>query len=519
MIPHNRTTTPAKVSLTGTARGSWRGLTINGMGGTTGVSITNAASVSIENCVIANFSASGGAGILVNGAVPVRIVDTVLRNNFDGLLVKAGASADVNRVRALGNSDVGLYALGNTAGTTTSLVVGDSLVAGSGAALRAEANQATAVVRAEVIESTLVSGGYGAAAISSAGDVLMTVSDTLVTGNGTGLVQAGADAVLNTLGNNTVTGNTQDTSGTITPFSPVPHNAPSVTLTSPTSGQSFTGPANITLNATTNDPNGNIARVDFYQGNTKLGSATNPPYTYSLSNVPPGNYVFSARAVDSVSAQFVSAPVPVAVTNAVFYVFADHLNTPRAVTDSQQNVVWTNTPLAEPFGNSAPNEKPGGPNTNAFTFNLRLPGQYYDKETGLSYNYYRDYDPATGRYVQSDPIGLKGGINTFAYVDGSPVSYSDPKGQNPVVAGIAIAVIGGGVVAAVTPGSATDRAAAAFDFEIGLGVAVLTALAAPETILGGLAAVIFGTATDAALYSKNVAGVVTSNTSPAQCKQ
>jgi RHS repeat-associated protein len=57
-----------------------------------------------------------------------------------------------------------------------------------------------------------------------------------------------------------------------------------------------------------------------------------------------------------------------------------------------------------------------------------LPGQYYDQETNLHYNYFRDYDPSIGRYIQSDPIGLDGGINTYAYVGSNPLRDSDPLG-------------------------------------------------------------------------------------------
>jgi RHS repeat-associated protein len=111
-------------------------------------------------------------------------------------------------------------------------------------------------------------------------------------------------------------------------------------------------------------------------------------------------------------------------SSSVFYIQADHLNTPRVVLDRLGRQRWTW--ISDPFGHTAPVANPIG--LGEFVLNLRMPGQYYDAETGLSDNWNRIYAPSLGRYTQSDPIGLAGGINTYAYVGGNPLSYYDPYG-------------------------------------------------------------------------------------------
>jgi RHS repeat-associated protein len=115
-------------------------------------------------------------------------------------------------------------------------------------------------------------------------------------------------------------------------------------------------------------------------------------------------------------------PVATLRNGTSYFIHSDHLGTPRAITDSSNTEVWRWD--SDPFGMAAANGDPDGDGVN-FVYNLRFPGQYYDSETSLHYNYYRDYDPSTGRYVESDPIGLGGGLNTFAYVSNSPLMKVD----------------------------------------------------------------------------------------------
>lgn len=83
---------------------------------------------------------------------------------------------------------------------------------------------------------------------------------------------------------------------------------------------------------------------------------------------------------------------------------------------------------SDAFGVGLADEDPDA-DTNLVTVSLRFPGQYFDAETGLHYNYFRDYDPATGRYVESDPVGLRGGANTYSYTGNNPLVRIDPLGQ------------------------------------------------------------------------------------------
>ena len=119
-------------------------------------------------------------------------------------------------------------------------------------------------------------------------------------------------------------------------------------------------------------------------------------------------------------------PVAVIKQNNIYFIHTDHLGTPRKITDINQTPIWEWS-NSESFGNNLANSDPDG-DGNIFEYNQRLAGQYYDVETGLHYNYFRYYDPSTGRYITSDPIGLAGGLNTYGYVGGNPLKSIDLYG-------------------------------------------------------------------------------------------
>jgi RHS repeat-associated protein len=103
-----------------------------------------------------------------------------------------------------------------------------------------------------------------------------------------------------------------------------------------------------------------------------------------------------------------------------YYYHNDHLATPQKMTDSSGTVVWSAD--YKPFGEATVA-------ISTITNNFRFPGQYYDAETGLHQNFFRDYNFSIGRYIESDPIGTKYGVNLlYAYVKNNPITYIDPKG-------------------------------------------------------------------------------------------
>ncbi len=125
-------------------------------------------------------------------------------------------------------------------------------------------------------------------------------------------------------------------------------------------------------------------------------------------------------------------------TETITYLHSDHLGTPRKGTDETGTVVWSWD--SDAFGAAMANEDPDGDGVNTVV-NLRFPGQYYDQETQLHYNYFRYYDPATGRYITPDPLGINevidllgieqfkaGAANSYLYVLANPLFYIDPDG-------------------------------------------------------------------------------------------
>jgi RHS repeat-associated protein len=209
------------------------------------------------------------------------------------------------------------------------------------------------------------------------------------------------------------------------------NNPPTVAITSPIANATFAAPASqivVSVAANPGEVDDSIPRLDIFVNGVLKSTKAFGPFTFNWTNVPAGTYTLTATAVDQYNASTTSAPVTIVVGAppvALYFIHTDHLDTPRVITNATGQAVWNWDNLSA-FGENAPNENPQG--QGAFTCNLRFPGQYFDQETGLHYNYFRDYDPGIGRYVQTDPMGLAGGPNLYDYTDANPLGRRDPLG-------------------------------------------------------------------------------------------
>jgi RHS repeat-associated protein len=137
---------------------------------------------------------------------------------------------------------------------------------------------------------------------------------------------------------------------------------------------------------------------------TAHGALTTTAFTYDEG----GRLVYEVGSAGGTAYVYLDqVPVSVVTGGQVYYIETDQLGTPRQVATTNNGLRWSWDYFGTTFGETLPNENPSG--LGNFTFNLRFPGQYYDVETGTHYNYFRDYEPQTGRYIESDPIGILGG--------------------------------------------------------------------------------------------------------------
>lgn len=234
-------------------------------------------------------------------------------------------------------------------------------------------------------------------------------------------------------------------SGTVTPtptgytFTPTSRSYSNVTTNQ--TGQNYTAVPYRLISGTVTFNGLPLANVAFGTGGAGSCTASNASGQYSCS-VPDGwtgsvtpsqtGYAFipSSKSYTAISANDPGEDYTASLsspTSNISFIHADHLNTPRVVANAAGTTVWR-WDQVEPFGVNVANEDPDG-NSVTFEFPLRFPGQYFDKETGLAQNWHRDYWSEGGRYIQSDPVGLLSGLNTYAYVYSRPIMLFDITGR------------------------------------------------------------------------------------------
>ncbi len=222
--------------------------------------------------------------------------------------------------------------------------------------------------------------------------------------------------------------NGQTTSAPVNITVAPPNQPPTVSLTAPANGASFTVGANVTVSATASDPDGTINRVEFYTGSTLIGTTTNAPHSVIWTAMTPGANTLTAKAFDNLNANTVSAPVNVTITGAITYLHNDFAGNPIAATDASGAILWKEN--FRPYGDRLNNQPAASGNRQWFH------GKAVDADTGLSYFGARYYDPTLGRFMGMDPASFTEknlhSFNRYAYGNNNPYKFVDPDGKEPV---------------------------------------------------------------------------------------
>ena len=197
-----------------------------------------------------------------------------------------------------------------------------------------------------------------------------------------------------------------------------------LTIVAPADGSTTTA-VSVNVSGTVIGPAGVAVQANGVSGIIAAG-------TYTVAKVPLAMGVNTIAVTASApNAVPVVGRVTVNRTAQVYNIFTDHLNTPRLLTNSVGQPVWR-WDNNDPFGGNVPDENPSG--LGAFEFPLRDEGAYFDKETNLVYNWNRYRDLSSGRFIQADPLGLKGGdLSLYVLRENNPLSFTDPRGLETIL--------------------------------------------------------------------------------------